>query len=198
MKSERKRFPVGSVCKPCWELKYCPYGDLVEFFPYAGDGEVDMVGIEQTHQEAFSELTSGKLKTEEDIWDAVQRLAFSDPVAWRDVQEFDPPDVNCLVYGHICPVFLKQSGATETIEGRSERRDISREIMLKVVRRDAQHCQICHQWIPDSLIEFDHVIPYSKGGPTTVENIRLLCRPCNRRKGNGMEGLIEADEHGEC
>ena len=23
-----------NVCKPCWELKYCPYGPLVEFFPF--------------------------------------------------------------------------------------------------------------------------------------------------------------------
>jgi hypothetical protein len=22
-----------NVCKPCWELKYCPYGPLVETFP---------------------------------------------------------------------------------------------------------------------------------------------------------------------
>ena len=22
-----------NVCKPCWELKYCPYGPLVEDFP---------------------------------------------------------------------------------------------------------------------------------------------------------------------
>jgi len=21
------------ICKPCWELKYCPYGPLVEQFP---------------------------------------------------------------------------------------------------------------------------------------------------------------------
>ena len=24
---------VKAVCKPCWELKYCPYGPLVELFP---------------------------------------------------------------------------------------------------------------------------------------------------------------------
>ena len=24
---------LGRVCKPCWELKYCPYGPLVEDFP---------------------------------------------------------------------------------------------------------------------------------------------------------------------
>jgi hypothetical protein len=22
-----------AICKPCWELKYCPYGPLVEQFP---------------------------------------------------------------------------------------------------------------------------------------------------------------------
>src|SRR5579864_3675797 len=25
------------VCKPCWELKYCPYGPLVEQFPLEDD-----------------------------------------------------------------------------------------------------------------------------------------------------------------
>ncbi len=24
---------VKAVCKPCWEIKYCPYGPLVEEFP---------------------------------------------------------------------------------------------------------------------------------------------------------------------
>lgn len=25
------------ICKPCWELKYCPYGPLVEQFPLSED-----------------------------------------------------------------------------------------------------------------------------------------------------------------
>ena len=25
-----------NVCKPCWELKYCPYGPVVEQFPLLG------------------------------------------------------------------------------------------------------------------------------------------------------------------
>ena len=24
---------LNNICKPCWELKYCPYGPLVEDFP---------------------------------------------------------------------------------------------------------------------------------------------------------------------
>ena len=35
-----------------------------------------------------------------------------------------------------------------------------------------------------SPLEFDHVHPESKGGPTVPENIVLACRPCNRAKGS--------------
>ncbi len=28
---------VKAVCKPCWELKYCPYGPIVEEFPIKGE-----------------------------------------------------------------------------------------------------------------------------------------------------------------
>ncbi|WPU66866.1 HNH endonuclease [Peredibacter starrii] len=30
-------------------------------------------------------------------------------------------------------------------------------------------------------LNYDHIIPYSMGGPASVENIRLLCRECNQR-----------------
>lgn len=38
-------------------------------------------------------------------------------------------------------------------------------------------------WVVPVDLEFDHVYPESKGGPTTPENIVLACRPCNRSKG---------------
>jgi 5-methylcytosine-specific restriction endonuclease McrA len=36
--------------------------------------------------------------------------------------------------------------------------------MLKVVRRDDYICQECHEHVKDDEIEFDHIIPFSKGG----------------------------------
>lgn len=34
--------------------------------------------------------------------------------------------------------------------------------------------------------EIDHIIPESMGGLAVPENLRLLCRGCNRRKGNRL------------
>jgi 5-methylcytosine-specific restriction endonuclease McrA len=62
--------------------------------------------------------------------------------------------------------------------------------MLKVVRRDNGICQICSKPVPDNEVEFDHLIPYTRGGPTSVENLRLVHRICNRKKRDSLSQLI--------
>lgn len=62
--------------------------------------------------------------------------------------------------------------------------------MLKVVRRDGQVCAVCKNNVLDDEIEFDHIIPFSRGGATTPENLRVLCRECNRKKGDGLSELL--------
>lgn len=51
---------------------------------------------------------------------------------------------------------------------------------FNVFLRDRFACQYCGS--PDDLT-FDHVIPRSKGGQTTWENVCAACSPCNLRKG---------------
>jgi hypothetical protein len=193
-KKKLKRHPSGSVCKPCWELKYCPYGPLVEFFPILGgdssaaERRDEVAERERLHRRALKELRT--VKTREDAFDAIQFFLFSDPANWETMEEFDPDEVGCRIWGHVCPVFFTQSEATETKAGRVEGRYLPRTIMLQVVRRDNHVCQECFTYVPDDQLEFDHIIPVSRGGPTSVENLRLLCRRCNIAKSDRIDSLL--------
>ena len=117
------------------------------------------------------------------------------------VKDFNPNDhpdeipailmeVSCKVFGHLCPVFFSAEPLTETKLRRKHSRSISRDVMLKVVRRDGQICQECNSPVSDNEVEFDHVIPFSKGGRSTVENLRLVHKECNRHKRASLEGLL--------
>jgi hypothetical protein len=57
---------------------------------------------------------------------------------------------------------------------------IPTDLRWEVWKRDDFRCQGCAS--RDNL-SADHVIPESKGGPTTVDNLTTLCRSCNSRKG---------------
>jgi len=89
---------------------------------------------------------------------------------------------SCDIFGHICPVFFVNEPLTETRELRRVNRGIPRKMFLRIVRRDNQTCQICGKNLKEEEIEVDHVIPFSKGGPTEEGNLRVLCKDCNRRK----------------
>jgi 5-methylcytosine-specific restriction endonuclease McrA len=50
-----------------------------------------------------------------------------------------------------------------------------------VFRRDNNRCQYCGSHLQLTL---DHVIPRSRGGKDTWENLTTACQPCNTRKGD--------------
>lgn len=65
------------------------------------------------------------------------------------------------------------------------KRAVSDRLRYRVMRRDEFKCQTCGRtWSNDNILEIDHIIPWSKGGGTTFENLRTLCSSCNRGKGN--------------
>ena len=49
--------------------------------------------------------------------------------------------------------------------------------------RDGNRCQYCGQNFPTSELSLDHVVPRSRGGDTSWENIVCACVSCNVRKG---------------
>jgi len=64
------------------------------------------------------------------------------------------------------------------------RRPIPSDVKRKVWRRDQGRCVGCGS---NEALEFDHIIPVSKGGSNTVRNIQLLCERCNRAKAANIE-----------
>jgi len=62
----------------------------------------------------------------------------------------------------------------------THRRKITRRA---VFARDDWTCQYCGA---RGNLTVDHVIPRSKGGGSTWENIVASCAPCNRRKGDAL------------
>lgn len=63
---------------------------------------------------------------------------------------------------------------------RTARRQIPAAVKAYVWERDGGRCVLCGT---DQLLEYDHIIPYSKGGSDSVSNIRLVCGRENRAKG---------------
>lgn len=66
---------------------------------------------------------------------------------------------------------------------------IPRRVSLPVTRRgvlsrDQYTCQYCGSSPPRKELTIDHVLPRSRGGKTTWENIITACQKCNGRKGN--------------
>src|SRR5437016_9671044 len=54
---------------------------------------------------------------------------------------------------------------------------------FNIYARDNNTCQYCGRRLPRTELNLDHVIPRSRGGTSTWENVVCSCHVCNRRKG---------------
>jgi hypothetical protein len=92
---------------------------------------------------------------------------------------YDVPDttmteavITTIVRMHKRELVLSTSDAT---------RRIPHDVKVAVYQRDQGRCVQCGA---SDYLEYDHDLPFSKGGASTVGNIRLLCRRCNLKKGD--------------
>ena len=53
-----------------------------------------------------------------------------------------------------------------------------------IYERDDYTCQYCGRKMKTQLLNFDHILPSSRGGKTTWENIVTSCIKCNNKKSN--------------
>ncbi|WP_328712294.1 TerD family protein [Nocardia salmonicida] len=64
--------------------------------------------------------------------------------------------------------------------GQLDSRSIPQDVKAQVWQRDGGACVECGD---GHYLEFDHIIPLSRGGATSATNLQILCRACNRAKG---------------
>jgi 5-methylcytosine-specific restriction endonuclease McrA len=61
-----------------------------------------------------------------------------------------------------------------------------------ILLRDRNTCQYCGDPKPPGELTLDHVVPRSRGGSSSWENLVACCHECNRKKGNRL--LVEIDD----
>jgi 5-methylcytosine-specific restriction endonuclease McrA len=74
--------------------------------------------------------------------------------------------------------------------GSSKDARIRRNRARAVVERHGETCWLCHRSIADGELTMDHVVPRSKGGRATRDNLRPAHAECNVKRGNGPPPVL--------
>jgi hypothetical protein len=113
----------------------------------------------------------------EDDPQTIQRLTNSTPEEWAR----NWPRIQSLwrvENGRLWPI--EDLGGAKLPNPKFARPWIPLAVKAAVFARDGAACVICGRI---ELLELDHIVPFSRGGSDTVENLRVLCKPCNSRRG---------------
>ena len=77
------------------------------------------------------------------------------------------------------------------LEKRDKKLGYCSPLRREIWDRDKGHCVLCGSEVrgkldkydrSDCIGEIDHIVPLSRGGRTEADNLRLLCKRCNRTK----------------
>ena len=105
----------------------------------------------------------------------------------------------CDVWLRKCPVcqpspkrMKKAGGINQPSVSKSTNatsRKISDKLRYQVLKRDNFKCCACGASPakdPSVELHIDHIIPWSKGGETTIDNLQTLCSKCNLGKSDDL------------
>jgi hypothetical protein len=111
---------------------------------------------------------------------------FKDCFYWED-ENLSAEDVKALVLQRIRRRERQLATAHSLMRaeeaGQALRPPVAIEVRRAVFERDGGRCVDCGG---NFDLQYDHVIPFSLGGATTVANLQLLCADCNRSKGAAL------------
>lgn len=82
-----------------------------------------------------------------------------------------------------------QQAAAEKQVRRKTSRDPGLKLRFEVLKRDRFTCRMCGASPakdPSVELHIDHIIPWSKGGETVLDNLQALCSKCNLGKSDDL------------
>ena len=91
---------------------------------------------------------------------------------------------------------LNTGGRVPKVHRKDDRADKANEAKRKPYQKRYNHpdnkrelfglqegeCAVCHETLAYRSCEIDHIVPRAKGGGDEMENLQILCAPCNRDK----------------
>ena len=80
------------------------------------------------------------------------------------------------------PTFIREPNGGEWYR----RHNIPESTKREVLHRDGCECYLCGRTMLDGGLHFDHIIPVSRGGGNSADNIGVACAACNLRKGDRL------------
>ena len=114
---------------------------------------------------------------------------FQDEFYWEN-EGLDALEVKALLLGkkgkkqeRINRAINSLNSTDRKTKPKNNRNHIPDRVKREVWRRDQGRCVKCGS---QKRLEYDHIIPVSKGGSNTERNIQLLCENCNRSKSDNI------------
>lgn len=101
----------------------------------------------------------------------------------RTTVTLDTPTIDALIETLGTKIRWRKSAA-------GQRALMTAKLRSSIKMRDNHTCRYCSVSLsaePHLLLEVDHIVPVSKGGMSTPENLQTLCWRCNRTKSNKMD-----------
>ena len=97
---------------------------------------------------------------------------------WRDIPLRDHDDVIPIVDGH-----LRVPRVMHLLRYDRNPRVVVRLTRRNLMLRDQHQCQYCARRPGVRDLNIDHIVPRSRGGKDSWENLVVSCRQCNLKKG---------------